>query len=118
MARIARLMRVIVHIMAVALIASHFYFIKCLKTEQVAVEKITGKKECGWKKWKKCGGWKKPAFQQQVVAQQPVVVEYSPVIQHSINSEQSIEEISEDKEIGIVYAPAPTGIRSNQNQMV
>jgi len=107
-------MRVIVHIMAVALIASHFYFIKCLKTEQVAVEKITGKKECGWKKWKKCGGWKKPAFQQQ----QPVVVEYSPVIQHSINSEQSIEEISEDKEIGIVYAPAPTGIRSNQNQMV
>jgi len=101
----------------VALVATHFYFIKCFKTEQDALEKITGKKECGWGQWKKCGG----RFQQQtVVAAQPVIVEYSPIVQETcINSESSIEEISEDKqEFGIVYAPNPTGIHSNNNQMV
>ena len=101
---------------ALALSAGHFYFIYKLKQAQVAEEKICGKKECGWRKWK-CGG-KKSNFQQPVVAQQPVVVEYSPVVQNSINSESSIEEISEDKKVGIVYAPAPTGLQMNQHQMV
>lgn len=103
-------------IFGAALFAGHFYSIRCLKREQVALEKITGKKECGWGKWKKkCGGFQKPVQ----VAQQPVVVEYSPVVQNStMNTESSIEEVSEDKEIGIVYAPNPTGIYSNQNQMV
>ena len=116
-ARLGRLMHVLSVIFAVTLFGGHFYNIKCLKNAQVAEEKICGKKECGWKQWKKnkCGRkFQQPAF----VAQQPVVVEYSPVVQNTINSESSIEEISEDKEIGIVYAPNPTGIQSNHNQMV
>jgi hypothetical protein len=117
-ARIMKLVHAIVMTIGVALVATHFYFIKCFKTEQDALEKITGKKECGWGNWKKkCGG----RFQQQtVVAAQPVIVEYSPIVQETtINSESSIEEISEDKqEFGIVYAPNPTGIHSNNNQMV
>jgi len=76
--RLGRVMHVLAHVFALALFAGHFYFIYQLKKAQVAEEKICGKKECGWRKWK-CGG-KKAAFQQPVVAQQPVVVEYSPVI--------------------------------------
>jgi len=73
------------------------------------LEKITGKKEGKWGKWGKCG-WKKKFQQPQ--AQQPVV-EYSPVL--NATTESSIEEISEDKEIGVVYAPNPTGFQANQN---
>merc|ERR1712086_792647 len=106
-ARIMKLVHAIVMTIGVALVATHFYFIKCFKTEQDALEKITGKKECGWGNWKKkCGG----RFQQQTVTvNQPVIVEYSPIVQ----------ETTEDKqEFGIVYAPNPTGIHSNNNQMV
>jgi len=106
------------HIAALALFSGHFFFIRRLQQEQVKLEKITGKPDCkkGWKKEKK--EKKMSLFQQPVmVAHQPVVVEYSPVIQ-STNTESSIEEISEDKEIGIVYAPNPTGVESNRHQMI
>jgi len=102
---------VILRVAALALFGGHFFFIKRLGQEQVKLEKITGKPDCGGKKgWKK--EKKKSAFQH---FQQPVVVEYSPVIQAT---ESSIEEISEDKEIGVVYAPNPTGVESNRHQMI
>jgi len=64
--RVGKVLCALVHVAAVALFAGHFYFIYQLKKAQVAEEKICGKKECGWRKWK-CGG-KKSAFQQPVVA--------------------------------------------------
>ena len=98
---------VVVHLFGVALLGAHFFFIRRLGQAQVAVEKITGKKEC--KKSKNT-----PVVIQQQT-QQPVIVEYAPV-NHS--TESSLEEIVEDKEMGMTYAPNPTGIQFNQNQMV
>jgi hypothetical protein len=105
-------------IISAALIGGHFYSIRCLNQEQMKVEKIVGKKED--KKDKKVCG-----FQQQSVyfatqpvqqpVQQPVLVEYSPVIQNTSRSDSSVEE---DKEMGMTYAPNPTGIQTNINQMV
>jgi hypothetical protein len=107
---------IIMKIISFTLIASHFFFIRCLKQEQMKIEKITGKKEekkvCGFQQQQPVYFATQPAYQ---VVQQPVVVEYSPVIQ---NTDSSIEEISEDKEIGMVYAPSPTGIVIHKNQMV
>jgi hypothetical protein len=113
--RHCKLFCVILRVAAVALFGGHFFFVKRLGQEQVKLEKITGKPDCGKKGWKK--EKKMSAFQQPVMVahQQPVVVEYSPVIQAT---ESSIEEISEDKEIGIVYAPNPTGVESNRHQMI
>merc|ERR1712046_417056 len=71
--RLGKVLHVLGTVAAVAHFAVHFYFVYKLKQAQVAEEKICGKKECGWRKWK-CGG-KKSNFQQPVVAQQPVVVE-------------------------------------------
>ena len=104
--RLGLLCCILTKVLAIAHFGAHFYFIRCLKNEQMKLEKITGKKEG---KWGKCG-WKKKFQQPQ--AQQPVV-EYSPVL--NATTESSIEEISEDKEIGVVYAPNPTGFQANQN---
>ena len=107
--RLGLLCCILTKVLAIAHFGAHFYFIRCLKNEQMKLEKITGKKEGKWGKWGKCG-WKKKFQQPQ--AQQPVV-EYSPVL--NATTESSIEEISEDKEIGVVYAPNPTGFQANQN---
>jgi hypothetical protein len=126
MMRLMKLLHSVGITLGAALFAGHFWMIKKLKTAQDAEEKITGPKKgwgwgkCGWKK-NKCGG----RFQQQThfvaqpAQQQQVVIEYSPVHETSINTESSIEEISEDKQEFAVYAPAPTGMMIiNQNQMV
>ena len=93
------------HILGVALLGAHFFFVRRFGQAQAAMNKLTGKKEC--KKQQKTVVFQQP--------QQPVVVEYAPV-NHSTNS--SLDDISEDKEMGMTYAPNPTGVQINQNTMV
>jgi len=105
----------VMKLVSLTLIGCHFFFIRRLNQEQMKVEKIVGKKEDSKKEKKVCGFQQQSVYFTQPVqqpAQQPVVVEYSPIIQ---NTDSSIEE---DKEMGMVYAPNPTGIMINKNTMV
>merc|ERR1719263_1965119 len=100
--------------------ATHFWFIKSLKSAQESYEKLTGKSgdaprwgKCGWKKDKKekklAAQVVQPVQVQQQV-QQPVYIAQQPIIEYSaVTTESSINteapEIYEerDKEMGYTF---------------
>lgn len=99
------------------LIGLHFTFIHKLKMAQKQLCIVTGKKI----EYPKCK-WSKKFGKKHTVAEVPVqqhVIVNAPVVQSS-SLNDSVAQIHEerDKEMGIVFAPAPTTIAVNQHTMI
>jgi len=98
------------------LIGLHFVFIHKLKMAQKQLCIVTGKKieypKCKWSKFGKKHTVAEVPVQQHVIVNAPVV--------QSSSLNDSVAQIHEerDKEMGIVFAPAPTTIAVNQHTMI
>jgi len=108
----------------IVLIASHFMFIRALRHHQEHFAILTGKPinydklKC---KWARGHGKKKHAVAAQAQQQPQQIVVTAPVVEYSSGINNSVAEIHEerDKEMGMVFAPAPvqTTIAVNQHSM-